>query len=172
VPIEIRRFGIGNRRPQGPPGSTGVTGQVIHSDAAGVVAELAFSRGGRIEPHANPNVCWFIVIEGGGWTQVGDERSRVAAGDAVAWPPDLPHGAWTETSEMRAFIVEFASDPIDAQRALEGRAASLPPASASAGPGEVGGTTPTEGATRAEGALRDDPGRAAASYDPDEGEPR
>ena len=42
--------------------------------ARGVIAELAFARGARIEPHANPNTTWFIVIEGGGWVGVGDER--------------------------------------------------------------------------------------------------
>ena len=31
--MEIRRFGVGNRRPDGPPGTTGVAGQVIHADA-------------------------------------------------------------------------------------------------------------------------------------------
>ena len=108
MPIEIRRFGVGHRRPDGPPGSIGLTGQVIHSDARGVVTELAFARGARIEPHANPNTTWFIVIEGGGWVGVGDERARVAAGEAVLWPADIPHAAWTEHSEMRAFVVEFA----------------------------------------------------------------
>ena len=39
---------------------------------------------------------------------VGDERTRVAAGEAVLWPADVPHAAWTEHSEMRAFVVEFA----------------------------------------------------------------
>ena len=48
MPIEVRRFGVGNRRPGGPPGSEGVSGQVIHSDARGIVSELAFERGGRI----------------------------------------------------------------------------------------------------------------------------
>ena len=31
VPIEIRRFGVGHRRPDGPPGTTGIEGQVIES---------------------------------------------------------------------------------------------------------------------------------------------
>ena len=86
---------------------------MIHADGRGVVSELAFARGGRIEPHANPNTTWFIVIEGGGWVGVGDERTRVAAGEAVFWPADMPHAAWTEHSEMRAFVVEFAG-PDDA----------------------------------------------------------
>ena len=106
--MEIRRFGVGNRRPDGPPGTDGVAGQVIHSDGRGAVSELAFARRARIEPHSNPNTTWFVVIEGGGWVQVGDERARVAAGEAVLWPADVVHGAWTELSEMRAIVVELA----------------------------------------------------------------
>lgn len=105
--IEIRRFGVGHRRPDGPPGSVGLTGQVVHSDRRGLISELAFGRGARIEPHSNPNTTWFIVIEGGGWVGVGDQRARIAAGEAALWPADEPHAAWTEHSEMRAFVVEF-----------------------------------------------------------------
>jgi quercetin dioxygenase-like cupin family protein len=108
MPIEIHRFGVGHRRPDGPPGSTGVTGQPIHTDARGLVSELVFARGAAIEPHANPNTTWLVVIEGGGWVGVGEERTRVAAGEAVLWPADVPHAAWTEHSEMRAIVVEFA----------------------------------------------------------------
>ena len=32
------------------------------------------------------------MIEGGGWVGVGDERTRVQAGEAVVWPPDVLHG--------------------------------------------------------------------------------
>jgi len=124
MPIEVRRFGVGHRRPDGPPGTTGVTGQPIHSDGRGGVSELAFARGAAIEPHANPNTSWFIVIEGGGWVGVGEERTRVAAGEAVLWPADVPHAAWTEHSEMRAFVVEFAGvDDRSSAGVLEGRAA-------------------------------------------------
>src|SRR4029079_14231182 len=62
MPIEIRRFGVGHRRADGPPGTTGVAGQVIHSDARGSISEMAFARGAAIEPHSNPNPSWFIVI--------------------------------------------------------------------------------------------------------------
>ncbi len=126
MPIEIRRFGVGQRRPDGPPGTTGVTGQVIHSDARGMISELAFSRNGRIEPHANPNTTWFIVIEGGGWVVVGDERVRIAAGEAVLWPPDVPHAAWADHGHMRAFVVELAGKDDAAFRGiLEGRALEI-----------------------------------------------
>jgi quercetin dioxygenase-like cupin family protein len=108
VPIEIRRFGVGHRRPDGPLGSVGLTGQVLHSDGRGNVSELAFARNARIEPHANPNTTYFIVVEGGGWVGVGDEYTRIAAGEAAVWPADIPHAAWTEHSEMRAFLVELA----------------------------------------------------------------
>lgn len=131
MPIEIRRFGVGNRRPDGPPGTTGVTGQVIHSDARGVISELAFGRNGRIEPHTNPNTTWFIVIEGGGWVVVDHERVRVAAGEAVLWPAGVPHGAWSDHGPMRAFVVEYAgADDLAVGRLLD---SGLPVAAPEAG---------------------------------------
>ena len=137
MPIEVRRFGVGHRRPDGPPGSEGLTGQVIHSDGRGIVSELAFSRGGRIEPHSNPNTTYFIVIEGGGWTLVGDERIRVAAGEAIVWPPNVVHAAWTDYSHMRALVVEFGgTDDAVADGILEGAALELPPGTAPVSPGE------------------------------------
>jgi quercetin dioxygenase-like cupin family protein len=139
--MEIRRFGVGNRRPDGPPRTTGVAGQVIHSDARGTIAELAFARRASVEPHSNPNTTWLVVIEGGGWVQVGDERARVAAGEAVLWPADVVHGAWTELSEMRAFVVEYAgADDAQVRGFLEGRALPLPPGDPASGhaPGAEG----------------------------------
>ena len=111
MPIEIRRFGVGHRRPEGPPGTRGIEGQVIRSEASGLISELAFDRNARTTPHANPNWTYFVVIEGGGWVGVGDERCRVQAGEAVVWPPDVLHAAWTDGAPMRAIVVEFAEPP-------------------------------------------------------------
>jgi quercetin dioxygenase-like cupin family protein len=141
MPIEIRRFGVGYRRPDGPPGTTGITGQVIHSDHRGQVSELAFRRDARIAPHTNPNVTWFLVIEGGGWVQVGDERTRVVAGEAVLWPPDIDHSAGTDRlTTMRAIVVEFSGSFAAAQRLLDGIARPVLPSE-------------TDHAPRGEGAL-------------------
>ena len=84
-----------------------MAGQVIWSDARGHVSEMAFSRQGLVAPHTNPNTSLFIVVSGGGWVQVGEERSRIRHGEAVVWPPGVPHGAWTDGSEMRAIVVEL-----------------------------------------------------------------
>jgi quercetin dioxygenase-like cupin family protein len=126
MPIEVHRFGVGHRRPEGPPGTHGLTGVVIHSDGRGLISELAFARGGAIAPHANPNTAWFCVIEGGGWVAVGDERRRVAAGEALLWPAGVTHAAWTDHTEMRAIVVEFAGvDDAARSAALEGAARRL-----------------------------------------------
>ena len=106
--MEIRRFGIGYRHLEGPAGTQGVEGQPIHSDARGSIAELAFRPHARIVLHSNPNLTYFVVVEGGGFVQVGEERARVAAGEAVVWPPNVIHAAWTESTPMRAIVVEFA----------------------------------------------------------------
>src|SRR5215218_6721232 len=155
MPIEIRRFGVGNRRPDGPPGSVGLTGQVIHADGRGSVAELAFARGARIEPHSNPNTTYLIVVEGGGWVGVGDERTRIAAGEAAVWPADIIHSAWTEHSQMRAFVVELNGP--DDRDVLAGSAREIAAGEAA----EVAAAT---------GELAPRPPRSTRG-DPNEGEP-
>lgn len=163
--MDIRRFGVGNRRPDGPPRTTGVAGQVIHADGRGAVSELAFARRASIEPHSNPNTTWFVVIEGGGWAQVGDERARVAAGEAVLWPADVIHAAWTELSEMRAIVVEYAgADDALVRGILEGRALALPAGDAPGGAGAAG--APTDPAHGELSRLVADARQAAAEGEP------
>jgi len=122
MPLEIHRFGVGHRRPDGPPDTVGLQGQVIHSDGRGVIAELAFRRGAHIEPHTNPNLTWFVVIEGGGWVAVGEERARVYAGEAILWPASIPHAAWTDITEMRAIVVEYTGADDRGMGVIEGMA--------------------------------------------------
>jgi quercetin dioxygenase-like cupin family protein len=148
--MDIVRFGVGHRRPEGPPGSHHVQGQVIASAANGRISELAFARGGVIELHANPDATWFVVIEGGGFVRVGDEQSRVAAGEAVYWPPDVPHAAWTDQGHMRAIVVELGAD---AERVIDGQGRAL-----------IAGPAPG----RASGQVVRTP---SPRYDPREGEP-
>src|ERR1035437_4789392 len=141
--MEIRRFGVGHRRPDGPDGTTGVASQVIHADARGHVAELAFARRASMDLHSSPNSAWLVIVEGGGWVRVADERARVAAGEAVLWPAGVEHAAWTELSEMRAFVVEFAGADVAAARGvLEGRAREL-----TAGEAATGKDAPGDGET-------------------------
>ena len=161
--MEIRRFGVGNRRPDGPPGTTGVAGQVIHADARGTVSELAFARRASVELHSNPHTTWFIVIEGGGLVRVADERARVAAGEAVLWPADVPHAAWTELSEMRAIVVELsAPDDAHLRGILDGRALAI-------GAGDAATEAAETAAAKADGELAASPADAARSAI--EGEP-
>ncbi len=164
MPIEIRRFGVGFRRPEGPPGTHGLTGQIIHSDGRGLISELAFARDGVIVPHDNPNTSWFCVIEGGGWVQVGDERRRVAAGEAILWPANVTHAAWADHVEMRALVVEFAGSDDAATPRLEGAVGQL----GAGGPGVRTGAD--GGVARGDGRLAERPADSARS-DRTQGEP-
>jgi quercetin dioxygenase-like cupin family protein len=148
VSIEVRRFGVGHRRPDGPPGTVGIEGQVLESRTSGSVAELAFGRHARISPHANPRTTLFLVIEGGGWVGVGDERTRVSVGDAAVWPPDVLHAAWTDGVPMRAIVVELAEDPKLLVSAVD---EALPVRPVSKGEGRLAPTSMRRGAGAAEG---------------------
>jgi quercetin dioxygenase-like cupin family protein len=157
--MEIRRFGPGHRRPEGPPGTRGIGGQVIWDDPRANIAELAFSRRAVMAPHANPNTTLFVVVSGGGWVQVGDERARINHGEAVVWPGGIVHAAWTDGSEMRAIVVELSDlGPAVGDRVLEGLAREV--RSVEGGPA----------VTPARGALADRP-VAPHEHDESEGEP-
>jgi quercetin dioxygenase-like cupin family protein len=156
--VEIRRFGPGHRRPDGPPGTRGVAGQVIWNDERANISELAFARRALIAPHANPNTTLFIVVSGGGWVQVGDERVPIHHGEAVIWPAGVDHGAWTDGSEMRAIAVELSDrEPAAGDRVLEGLARTVTE-------GPVRLVTPGEGSLAQKPATR-------ADHDETEGEP-
>jgi quercetin dioxygenase-like cupin family protein len=155
--VDIRRFGVGYRRPDGPPGTTNLESRVIQSDARGLIAELAFKRRGRIALHENPNTTWFCVIEGGGFVQVGEEQQRVGPGDAVLWPPGVVHGAWTAGTQMRAIVVEFAgADDSHLRGILDGSARRVGPGGGSPAKKAVGRLTRLEptgaGPRRSDGA--------------------
>jgi quercetin dioxygenase-like cupin family protein len=152
--MEIRRFGIGHRRKDGPPGTSGVEAAPIHADRSGVVAELSLKPNAAVAPHSNPNLAYLLVIEGGGFVQVGDERARVSAGDAVVWPPDVVHAAWTELTPMRAIVVEFAPEGRSKEPLLlESRATEVAPGDLTVEPA----SGPSNDPARADGALAPKP---------------
>ena len=130
------------------------------SDDRATVSELAFGRYAMVVPHENPaNTALFIVISGAGWVQVGDERARINHGEAVVWPPALPHGAYTDGTEMRAIVVELAPGGAPTIEGVAHATAELPPAADSEEP-----PTRTEGGLAERKLHRDE-------YDTSEDEP-
>ena len=111
--MEILRFGPGFRRPEPPAAAQGLEAQTIWSDPRARITELAFSRRALIAPQSSPDHGLFIVVAGGGWVQVGDERAVINHGEAVEWPPGLHHAAWTDGSTMRALLVEVPDVAIE-----------------------------------------------------------
>jgi quercetin dioxygenase-like cupin family protein len=132
--VEILRFGPGFRRTVPPAGSRGLAEQTIWSDSRARVTELAFSRRALLGPQTSPDHALFVVVSGGGWVQVGDERTAINHGEAVAWPPGVPHGAWTDGSQMRAVLVEVPDLAIEAS---QHRPAEAPTVTALDAAGEV-----------------------------------
>ena len=124
----------------------------IWSDPRARITELAFSTRALLAPQTSPDTGLFIVVAGGGWVQIGSERSSIDHGEAVEFPPGVTHGAWTDGSTMRAILVEVPDVSLD------GSSARL------ADPPEVTDLTPARGRL-AERELRPD------EHDASEGEP-
>jgi mannose-6-phosphate isomerase-like protein (cupin superfamily) len=87
--------------------------QIIWADSRARITELAFSRRALIRPQTSPDLGLFIIVSGGGWVQVGNERTAVNHGEAVEWPPGISHGAWTDGSPMRVILVEVPDHAIE-----------------------------------------------------------
>lgn len=136
-----------------------MAGQIILHDERAIISELSFQRYAIVTPYTNPiNSALFIVISGGGYVQVGDERARVNHGEAVLWPAGVVHGASTDGTEMRAIVVELRGESDPRAVLIEGRATEIE--------AQAGGERPA----RAEGALAE---RRVTrdEYDSSEGEP-
>ncbi len=112
--MEVMRFGPGHRRSAPPTGTEGLADQVIWGGPRARVTELAFSRRATIKPRTSPELGLFVVVSGGGWVQVGEERIAIRHGEAVEWPPQIVHGAWTDGSEMRAILIELPDVAVEA----------------------------------------------------------
>ena len=139
-----------------------MTGRVIHQDGRGSIAELAFSANAMIAPHTNPNTTYFVVVSGGGFVQVADERARVGHGEAVLWPAGELHGAWTEGTEMRALVVEFSGAGDAGDVVTIEASARLPNPEAPGTPGS---------ATVGRGSLAEPPAPPSVKRDESSGEP-
>lgn len=150
--MDVLRFGPGFRRSRSREGNRSVADQTIWSDPRARITELAFSRHALIAPQTSPDLGLFIVVAGGGWVQVGDERTTIDHGEAVELPPGVVHGAWTEGSTMRVILVEVPDV------ALEGTAART------ADPLTVTDISPARGRL-ADREIRPE------DHDPSEGEP-
>ena len=107
--MEIRRFGPGNRRTEREAGAIGVSSALLHAGASAHITEIALSDHAALGPIRSPNDGLLIVIEGGGWLALADERQRVASGEAVALPAGVERLLATDGVPLRAILVEFTS---------------------------------------------------------------
>ena len=158
--MEVLRFGPGFRRAQRTTGAHGLAEQTIWSGARARVTELAFGPRAVLPPESSPQQGLFIVVSGGGWVQVGEERAALNHGEAVEWPPLVAHGAWTDGTHMRAILIEVPDEPHHPALRQSEEPTGLRSAAAQA----------LEPPSAARGGLAAPPGRPD-EHDPTEGEP-
>jgi quercetin dioxygenase-like cupin family protein len=87
-------------------GCVGVEGKVLVNEGDFFFSLLRFEPDGTIHEHPGPNDTYVACLEGEGWTSVGDERSRLRAGEFVVWPQGVPHRLWTVGTTMTTLMYE------------------------------------------------------------------
>ena len=127
--MEIRRFGIGHRRPDGPPGTRGVRGALpIHATSAASSPSWPSSRNAVHRAALQPEPDLLPRDRG---RRVRPGRRRAAPGSRPAMPssgrPNVVHAAWTELTPMRAIVVEFAAPDDDVSRCYPAAASRRSP---------------------------------------------
>lgn len=88
------------------PGVEGVSGRVLVSRHDLVVAMLRFEPRATIDEHSAEQVIDVVCLEGGGFTSIDGHVAPLEAGQAVTWPPTLPHRLWIEGTPMLTLMVE------------------------------------------------------------------
>lgn len=84
--------------------------------AGPAIIALHLEPGGVIPEHDAPHPIICIVTGGNGFVRIGGPDAptqAVHAGDAVRWPPQVPHTAWTVDDHLDVITVEYAPEAAD-----------------------------------------------------------
>ena len=74
------------------------------------VVSLYLTPHGEMHEHPAPEPILAIVIAGKGFMRIGGpagETMEVAAGEAVLWPANTDHKAWTEADSMNLLVFHY-----------------------------------------------------------------
>ncbi len=134
---EIRRFGPEIKTPLPRPGVKGVSvvaiqlpphvanrfspdelverykGKPFFLDQPMSVFAHYYEAYAEIDEHDAPIPVLFLVISGSGFVRIGGREAEtvpVSAGDAVLWPANVTHKAWTQGEPMQALIIDCLHD--------------------------------------------------------------
>ncbi len=136
--LQVRRFGPEVKTPLRRPGSRGLSARLIQlpaDSAAGLSAEelsrrfdgppiivnrpntvvaLYLDEHSEIDEHGAPEPILFLVTGGRGFVRIGGPQGAtldVSAGDAVLWPPNTPHKAWSADEALQAIAFHYSAEP-------------------------------------------------------------
>ena len=109
--MRVQRFGPGYRRPERAGDSHGVTSALLHAASGVRVTEIALAERAAFGPLRSSSDALLVVIEGGGWLAVADERQRVAVGESIEIPSGAERLLVTDGVPLRAIFIEFSFAP-------------------------------------------------------------
>jgi quercetin dioxygenase-like cupin family protein len=83
----------------------------LHAASGVRVTEIALAERAAFGPLRSSSDALLVVIEGGGWLAVADERQRVAVGESIEVPAGAERLLVTDSVPLRAIFIEFSFAP-------------------------------------------------------------
>jgi quercetin dioxygenase-like cupin family protein len=99
-----------------------VNGLPFELEAPVQIEAMYFDPQAHMEEHSAPHPIVLLVMEGSGFVRLGGpdgETRAVTGGDAVMWPAELDHTAWTDGEPLSAIVINLLpEEPVTPDAAL------------------------------------------------------
>jgi quercetin dioxygenase-like cupin family protein len=97
----------------------GVKSQKLHSSEHVSLIMITLQPGEKLRQHITPVDVLFLVLEGNGIVEIGDEKQEVAKDTLIDSPKGIMHCWYNESDELLRFLVVKTPFPIEPTKFLE-----------------------------------------------------
>jgi quercetin dioxygenase-like cupin family protein len=96
----------------------GIEARLLYDEVSAQAIQLRLKPGESLRRHITPTDVFFLVLEGTGVVEVGDEKQEVSANTLIDSPAGIPHCWYNESDDILRVLVVKAPRPTAAAKLL------------------------------------------------------
>ncbi len=96
----------------------GIEARLLYNEETAQAIYLRLKPGEALRRHITPTDVFFLVLEGTGIVEVGDEKQEVCANTLIDSPAGIPHCWYNESDDVLRVLVVKAPRPTSAAKLL------------------------------------------------------